>query len=141
MLFAAALSLDEGCGPTYLKLDVISRFTSRAIGKWTKARLRLGPVVLSNGPGCFSAVTDTGCVHIPRTVDFSRPIDLPEFKWINIVLGNLQTTRSCTLHVLKYRKYGQSYPAAFGYCFSRRFDLHGLVATLIANVARSQPVQ
>jgi hypothetical protein len=138
--FVAALSLDESGGPTYLKLDVVSGFTSQAIGKWAKARLKPGCVGLSDGLGCFAAVTEAGCVHIPRVVGTLKPKDLPEFKWINTVLGNLKTTLSGAFHALKYRKYGQTYLAAFAYRFNRRFDLRGLVATLIVDVARCKPM-
>jgi len=34
--------------------------------------------------------------------------DLPEFTWINTVLGNLKTALSGPFHALKYRKYGQT---------------------------------
>jgi hypothetical protein len=138
--FVAALSLDENCGPMQLELDVVSGFTSQAIGKWAKARLKPGFVVLSDGLGCFAAVTDAGCIHLPRVMGTLKPKDLPEFKWINTVLGNLKTTLSGAFHALKYRMYGQTYLAAVAYRFNRRFDLRGLVATLIADVARSKPV-
>jgi hypothetical protein len=138
--FVAALSLDENGGPTNLKLDVVSGVTSQAIGKWAKTRLKPGCVVLSDGLSCFAAVTDAGCVHIPRAVGTLKPKDLPEFKWINTVLGSLNTTLSSALHALEYRKYGQTYLAAFTYRFNRRFDLRGLLATLIVDVARCKPV-
>jgi hypothetical protein len=85
-------------------------------------------------------VTDAGCIHLPRVVGALKPKDLPEFKWINTVLGNLKTTLSGAFHALKYRKYGQTYLAAFAYRFNRRFDLRGLLATLIVDVARCKPV-
>jgi hypothetical protein len=44
------------------------------------------------------------------------------------------------IHGLKHREYGKTCPAAFAYRFDRRFDLRGLMATLIADVARSKPV-
>jgi hypothetical protein len=56
------------------------------------------------------------------------------------VLGNLKTTLSGAFHALKHRKYGQTYLAAFAYRFKRRYDVRGLVATLITDVARSKPV-
>jgi hypothetical protein len=31
-----------------------------------------------------------------------KPKDLPEFKWINTVLGNLKTTLSGAFHALTY---------------------------------------
>ncbi len=49
--FVVALPLDESGVPTHLKLDVVSGFTSWAIGKWAKARLKLGCVVLGDGLG------------------------------------------------------------------------------------------
>ena len=137
--FVAALSLDEAGGPTHLKLDLVSGFTSQAIGQWAKARLKPGCVVLSDGLGCFAAVTEAGCIHLPRVVGTLKPKDLPEFKWVNTVLGNLKTTLAGAFHALKYRKYGQTYLAAFAYRFNRRFDLRGLVASLIVDLARGKP--
>jgi hypothetical protein len=98
--FVAALSLDESGGPTHLKLDVVSGFTSQSIGKWTKTRLAPGCVVLSDGLGCFAAVTDAGCICLLRVVGALKPKDLPEFKWINTMLGNLKTTLSGAFHAL-----------------------------------------
>jgi hypothetical protein len=138
--FVAALSLDENGGPTYLKLDVVSGFTFLAIGKWAKARLKPGCVVLNVGLGCFAAVTEAGCVHIPRVGGTLKPKDLPEFKWIKTVLGNLKTTLSGAFHALKYRAYGETYLAAFAHRFNRRFDMRALVATLIVEVARCKQV-
>jgi hypothetical protein len=56
------------------------------------------------------------------------------------VLGNLKTTFSGAFYALKYGKYGQTYLAPFAYRFNRRFDLRGLVATLIVDVARCKPM-
>ncbi len=64
-----------------------------------------------------------------------KPKDLPEFKWINTVLGNLKTTLSGAFHALNYRIL-----AAFAYRFNRRFDMRALVATLFVEVARCKPV-
>jgi hypothetical protein len=77
---------------------------------------------------------------MPRVVGNLKPKDLPEFKWINTVLGNLKTTLSGAFHALIYRKYCQIYLTAFAYRFNRRFDLRGLVAGLIVDVARTKPV-
>ncbi len=97
-------------------------------------------MVSSDGLNCFTAVTDAGCIHQPRAVGALKPRDLPEFKWINTVLGNLKTTLAGTFHSLNYRKYGADYLAAFYYRFNRRFDLRGLVAELVVDVATCSPV-
>ena len=95
----------------------------------------------SDGLGCFAAVTDAKYVHVPLVVRGLKPRDLPEFKWVNTVLGNLKTTLAGTFHSLKYRKYAGHYLAAFAYRFNRRFDLRDIVARLIVDVARCSPAK
>ena len=57
------------------------------------------------------------------------------------MLGNLKTTLAGAFHALKYRKYADHYLAAFAYRFNRRFDLRGLVAALIMDVVRTNPIK
>jgi hypothetical protein len=76
-------------------------------------------IVTGDGLGCFAAVTEAGCIHMPRVVGALKPRDLPEFKWINTVLGNLKTMMSGAFKALKYRKYAQTYLGAFAYRFNR----------------------
>jgi transposase-like protein len=139
--FVAAVSLNEQGRPTYLKLNLVSGFTSQAIGNWAKAHLAPGTLVTSDGLGCFAAVSRAGCIHMPTVVGALKPRDLPEFKWVNTMLGNLKTTLAGAFHSLKYRKYAEHYLAGFAYRFNRRFDLCGLVARLIVDVARCKPAQ
>jgi hypothetical protein len=84
-----------------------------------------GTRVVSDGLGCFAAVTSAGCLHTPIVVGQRKPRELPEFVWVNTVLGNLKTTLSGAFHAFKYPKYASSYLAAFAYRFNRRFDLRG----------------
>lgn len=139
--FVAAVSLDEKDRPRFLKLSMVSGFTSDAIGKWAKANLAPGCAVISDGLGCFAAVTVAGCTHQPVVVGGRKPRDMPQFLWVNTVLGNLKTTLAGAYHSLKYSKYAAHYLAAFAYRFNRRFDLRGLVARLIVDVARCAPVK
>ena len=138
--FVAAVSLDEKDRPRFLKLSMVSGFTSDAIGKWAKANLAPGCAVISDGLGC-SAVTAAGCTHQPVVVGGRKPRDMPQFPWVNTVLGNLKTTLAGAYHSLKYSKYAAHYLAAFAYRFNRRFDLRGLVARLIVDVARCAPLK
>lgn len=74
------------------------------------------------GLGCFAAVTDAGCMHLPTVAAGRLPRDLPEFAWVNTVLGNLKTSLAGTHHALnyaKYAKYAGSYLAGFAYRFNR----------------------
>ena len=138
--FVAAVSLSEQGHPLYLKLSLVSGFTLEAVDKWAKANLLAGASVMTDGLGCFAAVTSAGCLHLPTVIGNAKPRDLPSFKWINTVLGNLKTTLAGTFHALKFSKYGPSYLAAFAYRFNRRFDLRGLVARSIVDIARSPPI-
>jgi transposase-like protein len=137
--FVAAVSLNGKGHPLHVKLSLVSGFTSQSISKWAKASLAPASVVSSDGLGCFAAVVDARCVHRPFVVGDLMPRDLPQFKWVNTVLGNLKTTLSGAFHSLKYRKYAANYLAAFAYRFNRRFDLRALVASLIVDIARCGP--
>ena len=57
------------------------------------------------------------------------------------MVGNLKTTLADAFHAFKYRTYGEPYLAAFAYRFNRRFDLRGLIASLIVDVVRRKPIQ
>jgi transposase-like protein len=137
--FVAAVSLNTEGHPVYLKLTPVAAFTREAIEQWTKTHLEPGTVVISDGLGCFAGVVDGGCEHLPIVVGGRKPRDLPEFAWINTVLGNLKTTLAGAYHAFKYRKYAEHYLCAFAYRFNRRFDLQGIVDRLIVAVARSRP--
>jgi hypothetical protein len=137
--FVAAVSMNDAGQPIRLKLDMVSGFTSDAIAKWAKASLMPKTIVTSDGLGCFAAVTEAGCIHMPRVVGALKPRDLPEFKWINTVLGNLKTMMSGAFKALKYRKYAQTYLGAFAYRFNHRFDLREMIATLIVDAVRTKP--
>lgn len=139
--FVAAVSVNDEGRPMYLKLAVLSGFTIEAVKHWAQASLRPGSTVYSDGLGCFAAVTEAGCIHVPTVVGSAKPRDLPNFKWVNTVLGNLKTTLAGAFHALKYRKYAQHYLGAFAYRFNRRFDLRGLVARLVIDVARCKPIK
>lgn len=135
--FVAAVSLNDQGNPVYVKLAPVPGFTSQAISKWAKSNLAPGTSVLSDGLGCFAAVIDAGCTHQAVVVGQRKPRDLPQFKWVNTVLGNLKTMLSGAYKAFKYTKYADHYLGAFAYRFNRRFDLADLVVRLVVDVCRS----
>jgi transposase-like protein len=137
--FVAAISLDVHNHPRYLKLTPLAGFTLQAIKQWATTNLKPGSYVSSDGLGCFAAVAEAGCVHMPTVVGRAKPRELPEFQWINTVLGNLKTSLSGAYKAFKYSKYAVPYLAAFAYRFNRRFNLRDLVVRLIVDTARCQP--
>jgi transposase-like protein len=137
--FVAAVSLNESGHPSYLKLSAVASFTREAIGQWARQNLVPGTLVACDGLICFWGVTDAGCIRVPTILSGRKPRDLPEFKWVNTVLGNLKTSLAGAHHAFKYRKYAAQYLAAFAYRFNRRFDLKALVRDLISTVVRCKP--
>jgi hypothetical protein len=136
--FVAAVSLNDAGNPLYAKVTPVSGFTSEAIAKWARSNLTPGADVLSDGLACFAAVTEAGCTHRVQIVGQRKPRDLPQFKWVNTVLGNLKTMLSGAYKAFAYGKYAERYLGAFAYRFNRRFDLADLVVRLIVDEQRGQ---
>jgi hypothetical protein len=137
--FVAAVSLSDEGHPLRVKLTPVSGFSLNAIGLWAKTHLAPGSTVFSDGLACFGAVTSAGCAHLPTVVGGRKPKDLPEFQWINTVLGNLKTSLSGSYHAFHFRKYAARYLAAFTYRFNRRFDLRSLQMRLLVAAATCTP--
>ena len=130
--FVAAISLSAEGHPLYVKMAPVPGFTRKAIGDWARADLSPGCWVISDGLACFVGVTDAGCHHQPLIVGGRKPKDVPEFIWINTVLGNLKTSFGGAYHAFNFAKYGSRYLAAFAYRFNRRFHLETLPLRLLA---------
>ena len=111
--FVAAASLSDEGHPLRVKLTPVSGFNLVAIGQWAKTHLAPGSTVFPDGLACFGAVSSAGCAHQPTVVGKRKPKDLPEFQWINTVLGNLKTSLSGSYHAFDFRKYATRYLAAF----------------------------
>lgn len=137
--FVAAVSLSDEGHPLRTKLTPVAGFTLKAIAQWASASLAPGSTVLSDGLACFGAVTEAGCQHRPTVVAGRKPKDLPQFEWINTVLGNLKTSLTGAYHAFDFRKYAHRYLAAFAYRFNRRFDLRTLHKRLLVAAANCSP--
>lgn len=137
--FVAAVSLDAEGRPLYVKMAPLPGFTRNAIRDWAKADLSPGCRVISDGLACFAGVTDAGCQHQPIIVGARKPKDLPEFSWVNTVLGNLKTSFGGAYHAFDFAKYGSRYLAAFAYRFNRRFHLETLPMRLLVAASTIGP--
>jgi hypothetical protein len=135
----AAVSLSDEGHPLRIKLTPVPGLSLNAISQWAQSYLAPGSIVFSDGLACFSAVTTAGCVHLPTVVAGRKPKDVPEFQWINTVLGNLKTSLSGSYHAFAFRKYGSRYLAAFAYRFNRRFNLRTLHTRLVVAAAHCGP--
>ncbi|MDP2179231.1 IS1595 family transposase [Methylicorpusculum sp.] len=129
--FVAALSLSAEGHPLYVKMAPVPGFTRKAIANWARDDLSSDCVVLSDGLACFAGVIDADCQHQVIIAGGRKPKDLPEFSWLNTVLGNLKTSLGGAYHAFAFSKYGTRYLAAFSYRFNRRFHLETLPMRLI----------
>ena len=137
--FLAAVSLSDDGHPLRIKLSPVAGFSLESIEHWTRACLAPGSTVFSDGLACFGAVTAAGCTHQATVVAGRKPRDLPEFHWINTVLGNLKTSLAGSYHAFDFRKYAARYLAAFTYRFNRRFDLSTLHTRLLVAAVHCGP--
>lgn len=137
--FIAAISLTEDGRPLRVRLTQIPGFTLKAVATWAKTNLAPNSAVFSDGLACFGAVTEAGCCHYPTVMAGRKPKDVPRFKWINTMLGNLKTSLSGCYHAFDFHKYAARYLAAFCYRFNRRFDLHSLHQRLLVAAVSTTP--
>lgn len=129
--FVAAVSLNAEGKPMYVKMAPVPSFTRKAIADWAREDLSPSCIVTSDGLACFSGVADVGCEHRPIIAGGRKPKDLPEFSWINTILGNLKTSLGGAYHAFDFAKYGIRYLGAFVYRFNRRFHLETLPMRLL----------
>jgi transposase-like protein len=129
--FVAAVSVDDEGHPGRVKLTPVSGFTSEAIEMWSKSHLQAGCTVHSDGLACFGGVSAAGCQHIPLVVGGRKPKELPEFRWVNTMLGNVKTSLSGAYHAFAFSKYAHRYLAGIAYRFNRRFRLKTLPGRLL----------
>ena len=134
----AAVSLSDKGHPLCVKVTQMPGFTNDAIANWARSNLTSGTAVLSDGLACFGAVTDAGRTHTVEIVGKRKARDLPQFKWVNTVLGNLKTMLSGAYKSFGYSKYADHYLGVFAHRFNCRFDLANLVVRLVVDVRRTK---
>jgi transposase-like protein len=128
----AAVSLNEAGHPIHARITSVKGFSSEAIADWARHHLAPGSQVLSDGLACFRAVTTAGCSHEAIVTGGKHPSGLPQFRWINTLLGNLKTSFNGTFHAFNFDKYARRYLGGYCFRFNRRFSL-AVMTERIAN--------
>lgn len=62
-----------------------------------------------------------GCSHQAIIIGRRKPNEVPEFGWVNTILGNLKTSFSGAYHAFDFAKYATRYLAAFAYRLTGAF--------------------
>lgn len=100
--------------------------------------LHPGTTVVSDGLYCFKAVTKVGHFHQREVVGRDRKsTEMPCFKWVNTILGNLKNAITGSYHALDFRKYAHRYFSEYQYRFNRRFDLASILPRLLYAAVRT----
>lgn len=137
----AAVSTNDKGHPIRVKLGAIKTFSREAVATWAKANLLPGCDVRSDGLACFAGVIDAGCAHSYVVVGSRKPREMPQFTWVNTVLGNLKTMVGGAHKWFRFGKYAQHYLGAFAYRFNNRFDLGAMLIATLRQAATRKPTR
>jgi hypothetical protein len=129
----AAISLNEAAHPVHAKISPVTGFTSDALAARARQHLSSSWSVLFDRLACFRSVVAAGCGHTTVVTGGRHPNDLPQFRWINILLGNLKTSFSGTFHAFNFDKYAKRYLGGFCFLFNRSFKM----ATMTERIANA----
>ena len=99
-----------------------------------------GCAVYSDGLACFRRIADAGHTHITLETDGGRAAtQVPEARWVNVLLSNLKRAMSGVYHAIRQAKYSRRYLAEAAYHFNRRFRLKEMLPRLAIALMRCKP--
>jgi hypothetical protein len=117
----------------------VSAFSKEAIKAWAQKHLAPKRNVVTDGLECFTAFQESGHEHIPIiTRGGPQSVEIPEFKWVNTIIGNVKTALHGTFHAIS-KKHFPRYLAEFCYRFNRRYNLEQMVARFGYVAVRTAP--
>src|SRR5215211_3170538 len=138
--FLAAVETTPEGKPVRLKLRRVGSFCRRAVEGFARHSLDRTCEVVSDGLGCFAAVTEAGCQHtVITTGSGARAARTPAFRWVNTALGNMKAAITGTYRSIM-PKHVPRYLAEFEYRFNRRYDLAGMLPRLATAALQTPPM-
>lgn len=110
--------------------------TEEEVAVFAATHLATSATVVTDGLWCFRAATLIGAAHQRVVTGGGRAsVELPQFKAINTLLGNLKTAITGTYHAFAFAKYAHRYLAEFQYRFNRRFNMRNMLPRLLHAMA------
>jgi hypothetical protein len=138
--FIAALACNDDGHPIRLCLGKVAGFRKTEVERFAKGHFDPNAIVLSEGLACFTGIASAGFEHqIVVTGGGYRSMAIPEFQWLNTVLGHVKNSLQGSYHQFS----GQHLPRYLGefcYRFSRRFDLAAMLPRLGWAAVRTPPM-
>ncbi|MES1935440.1 transposase [Salinisphaera hydrothermalis C27AD] len=115
-------------------------FTSAAIADWANESLAAETEAVFDGLPAFRALRAEVARRLIIVTGSGRASAThPEFRWFNIMLGNLKNAITGAYHVFKFGKYDVRYLADLQYRFNRRYDLRSILPRLIRGADITKP--
>ena len=137
--FVAAVSTNDQGHPISMRFIRVPSFSLNAIDDWASRHLAPGRQVVSDGLACFNAIGQSGHDHtVIITGGGPESVKIPEFKWVNTIIGNIKNSLRGTFHAIS-EKHFHRYLAEFCYRFNRRFDLRQLMPRFGYVAVRTAP--
>lgn len=138
--FIAAVSTDKEGHPLQMRFSQVRSFSKSAIKDWAQEHLLPSCILVSDCLGCFGALAESGWEHTAiKTGSGPKSVEIPEFKWVNTIIGNVKRALHGTFHAIS-KKHFCRYLAEFCYRFNRRFELAELIPRFIYVALRTPPM-
>lgn len=137
--FVAAVCSNAEGHPLRIRFSQIQSFSKENIKLWAKKHLLSSCAVTSDGLRCFLAFDETGLCHKAiLTGGGPESVKIPDFRWINTILGNVKRFFHGIYHSLS-KKHFSKYLAEFCYRFNRRFYLAEMIPRFMSAAVMTPP--
>ncbi len=138
--FVAAVSTNEEGHPLQIRFSQVDSFSKANIKSWAQKHLAPGSKIVSDGLGCFKVFEEIGFQHTTIvTGGGPESVKIPEFKWVNTIIGNVKKSIHGTFHAISEKHFSR-YLAEFCYRFNRRFDLTQMIPRFGYIAVRTAPM-
>jgi hypothetical protein len=104
--FIAAVATSDKGHPLNMRFTRVRSFSSKAVGDWAVVPVAPGSHVVSDGLGCFNAIGRAGYDHTAIiTGGGPDSVKIPEFKWVNTIIGNVKNSLRGTFHAISEKHF------------------------------------
>jgi transposase-like protein len=131
-----ALSKDERNHPAFLRIQVVDQVTIEEIKRVTRACVKSGSHIVSDGHRSYKPLTEIGYTHDSEAYYKSDKNDF--LKMLHNIIGNVKAYIQGTYHGLG-SKHLQSYFDEFCFRFNRRFNPNEIFDRLLNACALASP--
>jgi hypothetical protein len=114
-------------------------FRRQAVAEFCQRHLVRPLTVVSDGLDAFRMAAQAGVHQRIVTGGGKASATHPEFKAVNILLGNLKTAITGTYHAFRFAKYAQRYLAEFQFRFNRRYRMHKILPRMLFALLAAPP--